>query len=94
MIYSSISILVASFTTALNALGPSKPFPAAPFLSGLKATNPAFYNITIGISVLMFWYGGWGLMDTYLPGSQRTKYWIAFLAGLVFLVVTQSWDQF
>lgn len=94
MEYSIFSALGAFLTNSLYALSPSNPFPSKVFLSGLKVSNPAVYNIIIGLSVVTFWYGGWGLLDIYLPGDRSVKYGTAFIIGLVMLVLTQSWSEF
>jgi len=94
MEYSLLSAVGALVTNSLYALSPSNPFPSKVFLSGLKVANPALYNIIIGMSVVTFWYGGWGLLDIYLPGGKPVKYGMAFIIGLVMLVLTQSWSEF
>lgn len=93
MEYSLFSLVGAFVNQSLYALGPSHPFPSKVFLETLKLTHPPLYNLIVGASVLLFWYGGWGLLDLYLPGGARTKYSATFIIGLLLLVLTGSLNE-
>jgi len=53
-----------------------------------KKGYPNLYSIIIGLAIIMFWRGLWGLMDLYLfPNNQFLSYFSAALIGLFLLYI-------
>lgn len=45
----------------------------------------------IGIAIVAFWRGVWGLLDLYLfPNNYQLSLWISALAGLIILIYTRN----
>ncbi len=58
------------------------------FFKRVKKTHPNFYSIFIGISIIMFWRGLWGLMDLYLfPDNHLLSYLVSVFLGLFLLYI-------
>ena len=54
----------------------------------LKSKHPNWYSFIVGVSLIMFWRGIWGLLDLYfLPNYEVWSYLIAGLVGLLLLYV-------
>jgi len=48
----------------------------------------------IGLSVVAFWRGAWGIMDTYLfPNNYELSSWVSILIGLIILYFTHYWTK-
>ncbi|MBT4349949.1 hypothetical protein HOD19_04215 [bacterium] len=55
-------------------------------LQRLKKTNRNVYSIIIGLGILLYWRGLWGLLDLYLfPGNELISYSISIVVGLAIL---------
>ena len=52
----------------------------------LKAHHQKLFALIIGIAVIMFWRGIWGLLDVYfLPNDQGLSLVLSAVIGLVIL---------
>lgn len=48
----------------------------------------------VGLSVVFFWRGAWGLMDLYLfPNNPLASYLTSFIIGLVVLIATEKFAE-
>ena len=63
-------------------------------ISQLKPVKQALFTLLIGIAVVSFWRGAWGLMDVYLlPNNYELSSWISVGIGLVVLALTHYWTK-
>ena len=47
--------------------------------------------LIIGVAIVAFWRGAWGLMDIYLfPGNLALSYGVSTLAGVIILITTKN----
>jgi hypothetical protein len=54
-----------------------------------KKGNKILFAIIIGLAVVSFWRGAWGLLDEYLfPMNLVLSYWVSLIIGVVILIVT------
>lgn len=45
-------------------------------------------TLMIGLTIVMFWRGAWGLMDLYLfPQDQGKSFMVSLIVGLVLLFI-------
>ncbi|MFH1722412.1 MAG: hypothetical protein ABH950_07405 [Candidatus Altiarchaeota archaeon] len=52
----------------------------------LEKSHQTIFALIIGVSVVMFWRGIWGLLDLLLfPGNPHLSYFISFAAGVIIL---------
>lgn len=62
-----------------------------------KKMNPfkqTLFTLCIGLSVVSFWRGAWGIMDLYLfPENYELSSWISVLIGLIVLYITHYWTK-
>tara|TARA_Y100000310_G_C20234643_1_gene601863 strand:- start:397 stop:606 length:210 start_codon:yes stop_codon:yes gene_type:complete len=57
--------------------------------SKLKTHHQIFFTLIVGIAVIAFWRGAWGLMDIYiLPNNDIASMTFSLIAGLVVLATT------
>lgn len=55
----------------------------------MKAHHQLLFSIVIGIAVISFWRGVWGLWDEYvLPGNYLLSSWISLIVGTIILIGT------
>lgn len=55
----------------------------------MKVKHQLLTAILIGIAVVSFWRGAWGLMDVYIfPDNYLLSSWISMVAGVVVLIAT------
>jgi hypothetical protein len=60
----------------------------------MKPNGRALFVLLIGLSVVSFWRGAWGIMDTYLfPNSYELSSWVSILIGSIILYVTHYWTK-
>ena len=60
----------------------------------LKPFQQFVFTLLIGFSVVAFWRGAWGLMDTYIfPDNYQISSWISLLIGLFILTITHYWTK-
>ncbi|PIN81207.1 hypothetical protein COV13_02050 [Candidatus Woesearchaeota archaeon CG10_big_fil_rev_8_21_14_0_10_32_9] len=60
----------------------------------LKPIKQALFVLLIGLSVVSFWRGAWGIMDTYLfPTNYELSSWVSIIIGLIILYVTHYWTK-
>ncbi len=60
----------------------------------LKPFKQALFTLLIGFSVVAFWRGAWGIMDTYLfPNNYELSSWISIFIGLIILYFTHYWTK-
>ena len=60
-------------------------------LGPLKQT---IFTLFIGIAVVAFWRGAWGIMDSYLfPNNYKLSSWFSILIGLLVLYFTNYWTK-
>ncbi|MBU0648170.1 hypothetical protein KJ855_03235 [Patescibacteria group bacterium] len=53
-----------------------------------KHKYPVIYSIIIGIGLIMFWRGLWGIMDLYLfPHDELYSYISSAVIGLIILYI-------
>jgi len=54
----------------------------------IKNQHPNWYSIIIGLAIVMFWRGLWGIMDLYLfPGNELLSYIVSGALGLFLLYI-------
>ena len=54
----------------------------------MKKIHPNINAIIIGLSIVIFWRGAWGLMDLYLfPGNETLSYITSIILGLFLLFI-------
>lgn len=59
------------------------------FNSKHKLHHKLLMALGIGVSVILFWRGAWGLMDLYLfPNNLTLSYAASFVIGFVILYAT------
>ena len=55
-------------------------------LQHLKKTHRNLYSLIIGLAILLYWRGLWGLMDVYLfPNNELISYIVSIVVGLALL---------
>ncbi|MBN1275410.1 hypothetical protein JXA12_03900 [Candidatus Woesearchaeota archaeon] len=60
----------------------------------LKPAHKMFFSLLIGVAVVAFWRGAWGLMDLYvLPGNPSASFLLSMVAGLAILAITHYWSK-
>ncbi len=58
-------------------------------ISKMKRRHQTLFAILIGVAVVSFWRGVWGLLDEYLfPNHYEISLWISLIAGFAILVAT------
>ncbi|MDP3916821.1 MAG: hypothetical protein Q8Q42_00870 [Nanoarchaeota archaeon] len=58
-------------------------------LKKMERWQQILVSLIIGIAVVSFWRGLWGLFDVYVsPSNPLIRFWFLFLAGFVVLVGT------
>lgn len=46
-------------------------------------------SLIVGVSIVAFWRGLWGLFDMYIsPSDPTVRFWFLFISGFVVLVGT------
>lgn len=54
----------------------------------MKKIKKIPFAIIVGIAVIAFWRGVWGLIDEYLfPANYTLSLWVSLIVGLVVLIV-------
>lgn len=54
-----------------------------------KRSKQIILSLGVGISLIAFWRGIWGLMDLYIfPNNYELSLWLSLLAGLAVLYLT------
>ena len=54
-----------------------------------KPIKKIFLTIIIGVAIVCFWRGTWGLLDVYLfPNNYMMSSWASFIISLVILKIT------
>jgi hypothetical protein len=49
------------------------------------------YTLVIGVAIVAFWRGAWGLMDLYIfPNNHALSLGITLLVGVIVLILTQN----
>ncbi len=60
----------------------------------MKPFGQALFTLMIGLSVVAFWRGAWGLLDIYLlPSNYELSSWVSVVIGLFILAVTHYWTK-
>ncbi|MFP4117874.1 MAG: hypothetical protein ACLFTR_03035 [Candidatus Woesearchaeota archaeon] len=60
----------------------------------LKPFKQALFTLFIGLSVVAFWRGAWGIMDIYLfPDDYELSSWVSIVIGLFILYATHYWTR-
>jgi hypothetical protein len=60
----------------------------------LKPIKQALFFLLIGLSVVSFWRGAWGIMDIYLfPNNYELSSWVSIIIGLIILYITNYWTK-
>lgn len=60
----------------------------------LKPFKQMLFTLLIGISVVSFWRGTWGIMDVYIfPDNYSISSWISIAIGLAVLAATHYWTR-
>lgn len=60
-----------------------------PFLKKKKRWQQVIASLLIGVSIVSFWRGVWGLMDLYFfPLSEVMSYSFGLVVGLIVLYMT------
>lgn len=55
----------------------------------LKTRHKIIFSIIIGIAVVAFWRGVWGLLDIYLfPDNLQLSLWASIIIGIIILIIT------
>lgn len=55
-------------------------------LNTFRKKHPNLYSILIGVSIVMFWRGVWGVLDLYFfPGNEIFSYLFGIGFGLTVL---------
>jgi len=63
-------------------------------INRLKPFKKILFTLLIGLSVVSFWRGAWGIMDTYLfPRSYEISSWASISIGLIILYFTDYWTK-
>lgn len=63
-------------------------------LKKLEPLKQAMFTLLIGLSVVAFWRGAWGIMDIYLlPNNYEISSWISIFIGLIILASTHYWTK-
>ncbi len=63
-------------------------------LKEMKPIKQALFALLIGVSVILFWRGAWGIMDVYIfPNNLVLSYSISIIVGLGILAVTHNWAR-
>tara|TARA_Y100000310_G_scaffold144893_3_gene144196 strand:- start:19799 stop:20011 length:213 start_codon:yes stop_codon:yes gene_type:complete len=58
-------------------------------VSKMQGAQQILFAIIIGVAVISFWRGIWGLMDEYLfPNNLEISYTISVLIGILILYIT------
>ena len=54
----------------------------------MKKTHPNINAIIVGLAIVIFWRGAWGLLDLYFfPGNETLSYIISIFLGLFLLFI-------
>jgi len=54
-----------------------------------KKRHQILFALIIGLAVVSFWRGAWGILDIYLlPNNYELSSWISMATGLVVLAAT------
>jgi len=60
----------------------------------LKPFKQLLFTLLIGLSVVFFWKGAWGILDIYLfPNNLELSSWVSIVIGLSILYVTHYWTR-
>jgi hypothetical protein len=60
----------------------------------MKPTAQLIYTLVIGLAVVSFWRGAWGIMDIYLlPDNYEMSSWLSIIISLVILYITHHWTK-
>jgi hypothetical protein len=60
----------------------------------LKPFKQLLFTFCIGLSVVSFWRGAWGIMDNYLfPNNYELSSWVSIIIGLSILYFTHYWTK-
>ena len=60
----------------------------------LRPLKKALFALLIGIAMVSFWRGAWGLMDIYIfPGHDELSFWSSIFIGLGILAFTNYWTR-
>ncbi len=60
----------------------------------MKPFKQSIFTLFVGLSVVSFWRGAWGILDTYLfPNNYELSSWISMLLGLIILYLTHNWTK-
>lgn len=55
----------------------------------LKSHHQVIFSIIIGLAVVFFWRGAWGIMDVYIfPGHYELSSWVSLKLGIFILAST------
>ena len=55
----------------------------------IKTRHKIIFSIIIGLAVISFWRGVWGLLDVYLfPNNYPLSLWLSVLIGILILAIT------
>ncbi len=58
-------------------------------INTFKSHHQIIFAIIIGVSLICFWRGVWGLLDMYLlPNNEELSYWASLAVGLFILYGT------
>lgn len=58
-------------------------------ISEMQFKHQTIFAIIIGLAVISFWRGAWGLIDEYLfPDHYRLSLWASLILGIVILIAT------
>ncbi len=50
--------------------------------------------LLVGMAVILFWRGAWGLMDLYLfPDNPLVSYIVSLVAGFIILIITERFTD-
>ncbi len=53
------------------------------------STGHVYFSLLIGLAVIAFWRGAWGLMDLYLlPENPTLSFILSLFLGFVVLLIT------
>ncbi|MBI2039848.1 hypothetical protein HYT18_02135 [Candidatus Microgenomates bacterium] len=63
-------------------------------LKTFRKKHKYLYYLLLGIALVLFWRGFWGLMDLYLfPQNQFLSYLLSIAGALMVLFFTHSWTN-
>ncbi|MFH1391506.1 MAG: hypothetical protein ABIH20_04310 [Candidatus Diapherotrites archaeon] len=62
------------------------------YFGKIKEKHQITFTIIIGVAVISFWRGIWGLLDyfdsVFLPGKELLGYSISILLGIIILIAS------